>query len=121
MRSVLSEAPRRVREWRERIVAWRWARRALAEVDVPDRARERMAMTLGAEAWRLRGHDDAHVLAESLLAACRRLDSGAVQCKGGVKLRSYVDVSVQTKALRLFADYLAAQTTFGGDAMAVTA
>jgi tetratricopeptide (TPR) repeat protein len=57
---------------------------------------------------------------DSLLQASQGVDSGDVRHKSA-RLRSYVDVSVQAKALRAFADYLSPRKAFAGDPTRVTA
>ena len=54
------------------------------------------------------------------MQACQRVDSGDVRHRSA-RLRSYVDVSVQAKALRAFADYLSPRKAFAGDPANVTA
>jgi len=110
-------------------VAKRWAGRALAEFEVSSGRREEILSSLVADALCLAtladelaadGGGSRRRFAESLLDACQRLDSGDVRHRSA-RLRSYVDVSVQAKALRAFADYLSPRKAFGGDAANVTA
>jgi MoaA/NifB/PqqE/SkfB family radical SAM enzyme len=75
------------------------------------------AMHLGAvlerfKRWRLDG-EPGRGLAEGLLNACTQIDDGTIWHKD-LKLRSYVDVSIQVRALRIFVDHLAALS--GADA-----
>lgn len=110
-------------------VAKRWARRAFAEFEVTTGRREQMLLSIVADALHLtRLADDLVVgpgpgrrcFVDSLLQACQRVDSGDVRHKSA-RLRSYVDVSVQAKALRAFADYLSPRKAFAGDPANVTA
>jgi tetratricopeptide (TPR) repeat protein len=110
-------------------VTRRWAGRALDEFEVSEGRREEVLSSLVADALRLTTLADElsadpggsrRGFAESLLDACQRLDSGDVRHKSA-RLRSYVDVSVQAKALRVFADYLSRRKAFDGDAVNVTA
>lgn len=110
-------------------VAQRWAARALAEFEVGDERRLEVRSSLVADALRLATLADElsagrggswRGFAESLLDACQRHDSGDVRHRGA-RLRSYVDVSVQAKAARAFADYLSRRRAFAGDAANVTA
>ncbi|HEX8142060.1 MAG TPA: radical SAM protein [Pyrinomonadaceae bacterium] len=57
---------------------------------------------------------------DELLLACHRIDSGDVRHRTA-GLRSYVDISVQAKALRAFAGYLSSRRAFAGDEAKVTA
>ena len=109
--------------------AKRWARRAFAEFEVSTGRREEMLSSIVTDALRLSGLADEIVadcdgsrrcFADSLLQACQRLDSGDVRHRSA-RLRSYVDVSVQAKALRAFADYLSRRKAFAGDPANVTA
>lgn len=110
-------------------VARRWAGRALAEFEVSGGRREEVLSSLVADALRLAALADElsadpgggrRAFAESLLDACQRLDSAGVRHRSA-RLRSYVDVSVQAKAARAFADYLSPRRAFAGDAANVTA
>src|SRR6266566_2352995 len=95
----------------------RWAAHEFRNFVVPDEKREALlsslAMDRGAllrnlNEWRA---DDGkgRELAESLLNVCTRIDDGTVWHKDS-KLRSYVDVSIQVKALRIFVDCLSAKS-----------
>ncbi|HEY0323203.1 MAG TPA: radical SAM protein [Pyrinomonadaceae bacterium] len=64
--------------------------------------------------------DSRRCFADFLLQACQRIDSGDVR-HTSARLRSYVDVSVQAKALRAFAYYLSPRKAFAGDPTRVTA
>jgi len=110
-------------------VARRWAVRALAEFEVSGGRREEVLSSLVADALRLATLADElsagrsgsrRSFAGSVLDACQRLDSDDVRHRSA-RLRSYVDVSVQAKAVRAFADYLSARKAFAGDALNVTA
>lgn len=110
-------------------VAKRWAGRALADFDVSNERREEIFSSLVADALRLatladelsaQGVEGRRRFVESLLDACQRLDSAGVRHRSA-RLRSYVDVSVQAKAVRAFADYLSPLRAFAGDAANVTA
>lgn len=108
--------------------ARRWAERALAEFEVGGGRREEVLSSLVADAVRLATLADElpadpggrRRFAEALLEACQRLDCGDVRHRGAI-LRSYVDVSVQAKGLRAFADYLSPRKAFARDAANVTA
>ena len=110
-------------------VAKRWARRALAEFEISDERRAEILSSLVADALRLAtladelaaDHDggDRRRFVESLLDACQRLDSSGVRHRSA-GLRSYVDISVQAKAVRAFADYLSPRKAFAGDVANVT-
>jgi uncharacterized protein YbaR (Trm112 family) len=110
-------------------VAKRWARRAFAEFEVSTGEREEMLASIVSDALHLAeladdllvGRDGGRrCFVDFLLQACQRVDSGEVRHKSA-RLRSYVDVSVQAKALRAFADYVSRQKTFAGDPAKVTA
>jgi pyruvate-formate lyase-activating enzyme len=110
-------------------VAKRWARRAFAEFEVSAGRREEMLSAIVTDALQLStladkiviGRDGSHrSFVDSLLQACQRIDSGDVR-HTSARLRSYVDVSVQAKALRAFADYLSARKVFAGDPAKLTA
>jgi pyruvate-formate lyase-activating enzyme len=125
----VSGAGQRLVSFAGRFAARRWARRAFDEFEVRADKRAEMlaaivvdAVNLAALADRLAadGHRGRRLFADCLLEACLRLDSGDVRHRSA-RLRSYVDVSVQAKALRAFADYLSARDAFGGDPACVTA
>lgn len=113
-------------------VAKRWARRAFAEFEVSNERREEMLSSIVADALHLTKLADDLVVGRDgsdcsdrgfvdfLLQACQRVDSGHVRHRSA-RLRSYVDVSVQAKALRVFADYLSPRKAFAGDPANVTA
>lgn len=110
-------------------VAKRWARRAFAEFEVSIGRREEMLTTVVADALQLtrladeldRGREGSRrSFVDFLLQACQRIDSGNVRHKSA-RLRSYVDISVQVKALRAFTDYLSPRKAFAGDPTRVTA
>lgn len=131
--AILQHVARVVGRW----TAWfgndraakRWARRAFAEFEVSSGRREQMLSSIAAETVRLYKLADAltvdvgsgrRTFAQALLRACQRVDSGDVRHRTA-RLRSYVDVSVQAKALRAFADHLSPREAFAGDATNVTA
>lgn len=108
--------------------AKRWARRAFAEFDTSNGRREEMLSTIVADALHLTKLADELVVGRDgsrrrfvdfLLQACQRVDSGDVRHRSA-PLRSYVDVSVQAKALRAFADYLSQRMPFDRDPAKVT-
>src|SRR6266568_1973584 len=110
-------------------IAKRWARRAFAEFEVSTGRRAEMLSSIVTDALHLSrlvddlvvGRDDSsRCFVDSLLQACQRVDSGDVRHRSA-RLRSYVDVSVQAKALRAFADYLSPRKAFAGDPAKVTA
>ncbi|MDX6529180.1 MAG: hypothetical protein QOH41_1470 [Blastocatellia bacterium] len=110
-------------------VAKRWARRAFAEFELSNGRREEMLASILADAVHLTQLADELVVGRTgssrgfvdfLLQACQRVDSGDVRHRS-TRLRSYVDVSVQAKALRAFADYLSPRKAFAGDPANVTA
>ncbi|MDX6404219.1 MAG: hypothetical protein QOH70_1674 [Blastocatellia bacterium] len=110
-------------------VAQKWARRAFAEFEVSNGRREEMLASIVADALHLNKLADELVVGadgssrcfvDFLLQACQRVDSGDVRHRSAI-LRSYVDVSVQAKALRAFADYLSTRKAFAGDPANVTA
>jgi wyosine [tRNA(Phe)-imidazoG37] synthetase (radical SAM superfamily) len=126
---LFSGIRRRWVAFRKGWLAQRWARRAFAEFEVSNGRGEEMLSSIVSDALQLSrladelvvGHDDSRrCFADSLLAACQRVDSGHVRHKSA-RLRSYVDVSVQAKALRAFADFLSPRKTFAGEATEVTA
>lgn len=109
--------------------ARRWAGRALTEFELSGGRREEILSSLVADVLCLTTLADElsansggsrRRFVESLLNACQRLDSVGVRHRSAI-LRSYVDVSVQAKALRAFADYLSPRKAFAGDAANVTA
>ncbi len=110
-------------------VAKRWARRAFAEFEVSAGRRAEMLSSIVTDALHLTkladdlvvGRDGSRrCFVDFLLQACQRVDSGDVRHRSA-RLRSYVDVSVQAKALRAFADYLSPRKAFAGDPANVTA
>lgn len=110
-------------------VVRRWVSRAFAEFEVSTESREEMLSSIVTDALRLArladelvadGNDSRRCFVESLFQACQRLDSGDVRHRS-MRLRSYVDVSIQAKALRAFADYLSLRKAFDGDPANVTA
>jgi wyosine [tRNA(Phe)-imidazoG37] synthetase (radical SAM superfamily) len=110
-------------------VAKRWARRAFAEFEVSTGEREEMLALIVSDALHLTnladdllvGRDGSRrCFVDFLLQACQRVDSGQVRHRSA-RLRSYVDVSVQAKALRAFADYVSPRKAFAGDPAKVTA
>src|SRR5438874_10529727 len=111
--------------------AKRWARRAFTEFEVSTERREEMIASIVTDALKLArladelggdadGDGRRRRLADFLLQACQRVDSGDVR-HSSVRFRSYVDVSVQAKALRAFADYVSSRHAFAGDPVNVTA
>lgn len=93
----------------------RWAAHAFRDFIVPDRKREAMLSSLAKhrrvllrqlEEWRV-DHQKGRALAESLLNVCTGIDDGTTWHKD-LKLRSYVDVAIQVKALRILVDCLSA-------------
>jgi hypothetical protein len=113
----------------DRRAAMRWALRAFDQFDVSSERREEMLSSIVTDAMHLERLADElcadrdgrrRSFVEALLAACQRVDSGEVRHRSA-RLRSYVDVSVQAKALRAFADYLAPRKAFAGDPLSVTA
>lgn len=107
----------------------RWADRAFSEFEVSGDRRPQMIASIINEALRLDemvaelDPDSAagrRAFAEAVLRACTRLDSGDV-LHSSARLRSYVDVSVETRALRAFAVYLSRRHMFAGHAANVTA
>src|SRR4051812_3836808 len=83
----------------------RWADRTLAEFQVSSATRGQIhkslvqdALHLAKIADELSSDGNSRVFVDSLLDACRSLDSPGVRHKS-LKLHSYVDVSVQWKAL----------------------
>lgn len=108
----------------------RWAGRAFGDFVATDGDREamlsRLSATLGVlrgqfEGWRADGAKGRE-FAEALLNHCAWLDDGNIRHKD-LKLKSYVDVSLQTGLLRIFADYLSAVrgVKVTADPLAVTA
>jgi tetratricopeptide (TPR) repeat protein len=73
-------------------------------------ARHKRVLLQYVEQWRA---DEAkgRVLAECLLNVCTGIDDGTVWHKD-LKLRSYVDVSIQVKTLRILVDYCSAVSRF---------
>jgi wyosine [tRNA(Phe)-imidazoG37] synthetase (radical SAM superfamily) len=109
--------------------ARRWARRALAEFEMSNERREELLASIVNDALQLNRLADELVVgrdgsrrsfADFLIHACQRVDAGDVRHRSA-KLRSYVDVSVQTKALRAFADYLSSRKAFAGSPTNLTA
>jgi tetratricopeptide (TPR) repeat protein len=110
-------------------VAKRWARQAFAEFEVTNGIREEMLSSIVIDALRLTkladelaadGDGGRRGFVDELLLACHRIDSGDVRHRTA-GLRSYVDISVQAKALRAFAGYLSSRRAFAGDEAKVTA
>jgi pyruvate-formate lyase-activating enzyme len=110
-------------------VAKRWARRAFAEFEAGAGRREGMLSSIAIDALHLTnlagklvadGDGHRRRFVDALLEACQRVDSGEVRHKTA-RLRSYVDVAVQAKAVRAFADYLSPRKAFAGDPGRVTA
>ena len=106
----------------------RWVARAFRDFVPTDGDREAMLAKLAAhlnvlcerlEEWRADA-GKGREFAESLLNACAVIDDGSVGHKG-IKLRSYVDVSVQLRLLRTFLDYLSGLRGGAGDALGLTA
>src|SRR5690348_14974447 len=101
-RSAVRELLRRASGVRERLVTYRWARRAFADFEAGEPARQRMltgividARYLSRLANRLGREGDGNArgqFADALLEACQRLDSGEVR-HTSAKMRSYVDVT----------------------------
>jgi molybdenum cofactor biosynthesis enzyme MoaA len=92
-----------------------WAETAFRDFVALDGNREAMLASIAShaehlasrfEAWR-DGVDSGGALAQAILDACAQTDNGNVW-HTTLKLRSYVDVSIQTMALRLFVEYLSA-------------
>ncbi|HEX8174954.1 MAG TPA: radical SAM protein [Pyrinomonadaceae bacterium] len=109
--------------------AKRWARHAFAEFEVSTGRREEMLSSIVIDALNLTrladklvagGDESRRCFVDELLQACQRVDSGDVR-HSTAKLRSYVDISVQAKAVRAFADYLSSRKAFAGDSLNVTA
>jgi MoaA/NifB/PqqE/SkfB family radical SAM enzyme len=93
----------------------RWVAQAFCDFVATDGDREVMlsslTMHLGTplsrfEKW-MSGDKNEGKFAESLLNACAQLDDGTIWHKD-LKLRSYVDVSIQIKVLRIFVTHLSA-------------
>jgi MoaA/NifB/PqqE/SkfB family radical SAM enzyme len=116
----------RLRAYRRR----RWVERAFRDFVATDGDREAMLSRLTATLGVVRGRfeewsgDDAkgREFAEALLNHCAWLDDGSIRHKD-LKLKSYVDVSLQTGLLRIFAEYLSAVrgVKVTADPLAVTA
>lgn len=93
-------------------------RAAFTEFEPRHGGRERALRVVAAHAARLRSSAARNKLFfDSLLAASRQAD----QWWRPAGLQSYVEVSVRVAAVRAFAEYVANQPAFGGDATAVTA
>ncbi len=110
-------------------IAKRWARSAFAEFEASPAKREQMlssvaidALHLGKLADKLAADRDGARgrFVNEMLQACQHVDSGDVWHRTA-KLRSYVDVSVQAKALCAFAEYLSTRKAFVGDATSLAA
>lgn len=106
----------------------RWVERAFRDFVATDGDREAMLSTLSAnlhvlcarlEEWKADA-GKGREFAEALLNACAVIDDGRV-AHSELKLRSYVDVSVQLRVLRVFADYLSAARGGAEDALSLTA
>jgi wyosine [tRNA(Phe)-imidazoG37] synthetase (radical SAM superfamily) len=115
--------------FRDGFVAKRWARRAFDEFEVSSGRREETLASIVVDALHLTrlandlGADrdgSRRRFVEFLLQACQRVDSGDVR-HTSARFRSYVDVSVQAKALRAFAEYVSSRRGFAGDPVNVTA
>ncbi len=109
--------------------AMRWARRAFDELEVSSGRRKALLSSIVTDALHLnRLADDLaseragshRRFADALVLSCQHVDSGDVRHRS-TKFRSYVDISVQAKALRAFADYLSSRRAFAGDPANVTA
>lgn len=108
--------------------AQRWARRAFDELEVSGGRREELLRSIVTDARHLSGlaialgvdRSRGRHFVDVLLQACERVASGDVRSKRA-RLRSYVDVSVQTLAFRAFAGYLSSRRAFAGDPSRVTA
>ncbi|HKO56447.1 MAG TPA: radical SAM protein [Thermoanaerobaculia bacterium] len=91
-----------------------WAEEALRDFTVPIGLRSALHAAFVAHARRLseliepwlEGSDSGRLFAERLVAACAAIDDGTVWHRA-LRLRSYVDISIEVKAMRIFADYLA--------------
>jgi tetratricopeptide (TPR) repeat protein len=110
-------------------VANRWALLAFAEFDAGAGRRQEMLSSVVTDALHLARLADElsagldqrrRAFVDSLVRACQRVDRGDVRHRSA-RLRSYVDVSVQAKSLRAFADYLSGRKAFAGDPVNVTA
>lgn len=108
----------------------RWVARAFRDFVATDGDREAMLSRLAATLGALRRQfaecsaDDTkgREFAEALLNSCAWLDDGSIRHKE-LKLKSYVDVSLQTQVLRIFLDYLSTSRGVKGPSasLAVTA
>jgi MoaA/NifB/PqqE/SkfB family radical SAM enzyme len=110
-------------------VAKQWAQDAFAEFEVNTGNRNEMLSSIVIDALHLTRLADKLVaeddvghrrFVDALLQACERIDSGDVRHRTA-RLRSYVDISVQAKALHAFALYLSSLKAFAGDPAKVTA
>jgi MoaA/NifB/PqqE/SkfB family radical SAM enzyme len=106
----------------------RWTAHAFREFIGPEGKREAMLSSLAMqrrvllrhlEEWRA-DDEKGRALAESLLNICTQIDDGSVWHKD-FKLKSYVDVSIQVKALRIFVDDLSAVSGASVDSRGITA
>lgn len=105
-----------------------WANHAFDELEAIDGNRKEMLSSIARHALRLTrlAHDleadetKRLEFAELLLNACAWIDSGNVRHKG-LRLRSYVDVSVQVKVLHTFVDYLSGRSALIPDSISLTA
>jgi wyosine [tRNA(Phe)-imidazoG37] synthetase (radical SAM superfamily) len=106
-----------------------WARRAFDQFEVSNGRRAEMLELVVIDAVHLTsladdlGPDSAGSrgrFVTFLLQACLHVDSGDVR-HASARFRSYVDVSVQAKALRAFAEYVSSRPAFAGDPVNVTA
>jgi pyruvate-formate lyase-activating enzyme len=106
----------------------RWTTHAFRDFIGPEGKREAMLSSLAMHRrvllsqlkdWRA-DKAGGRVLAESLLNICTQIDDGSVWHKD-LKLRSYVDVSIQVKALRIFVDELSTVPGLRVDSLRLTA
>jgi pyruvate-formate lyase-activating enzyme len=106
----------------------RWTAHAFRDFIGPEGKREAMLSSLAMHRRVLLSHlkewtaDDekGRALAESLLSVCTGIDDGTIWHKD-LKLKSYVDVSIQVKALRIFVDHLSAVSGIKLDTLRLTA
>lgn len=106
----------------------RWAATAFRDFVLPPDNRASMLSLLAThrgvllkhlEAWRA-DERKGRQLAESLLSGCTQIDDGSVWHKD-LKLRSYVDISIQIKVLRIFVDELSVVSRVATDSLKLTA
>lgn len=127
LRPYLSGIQRRWSSWFGSDAAKRWARCAFAEFEVTGGRREELLASIVRDALRLKklaadlrpDGTGRRTFVDFLLQACQHVDTRDVRHKSA-PIRSYVDVSVQTQALRQFAVYLASRTAFSRDPANVT-